>query len=255
MNTPYPPTPGFAPPPRRQGLGCVATGCLVVVLFLVVVAVLFGVGGWYLYHSVQPFLGRQPVAVQVSQAPPAQYNALVGRFQTFMTAVAHKQAATLKLSADDLNTAIAYAPDAGNLRGRVHLDIVNNELVVDCSYPLSSDSARGQPIYLNGRVRSAVSYSSGEFNFLIRKLEKLDGKPTPSLVTALIDNPNFSRSFSNGFNESFNRSLQEHLDRNSAAAGIIDRIRTIIVQDNQIVLSAEGDQPASPPSPDQPSNR
>ena len=239
----YSPGPGYPPPARRQGLGCFAVGCIVMVA--VCLLLIGGVGGlgWYAYRVVRPFVGTRPVAIRIYPATAAQYSGVVDRFHTFLAALDATHRATLVLTADDLNTLVARAPEEAALRGRAYFSIVNNQLVCEASFPLRSRQnglAGPQVYYVSGCLYLSASFADGEFTFVSNRLDTVDGKPAPALLTALVENPSFSR----GFTQSVNDGFRKKLDQNPAASAFVAKIRSINIQDNRIVITAADGQSA-----------
>ncbi len=227
----YPP-----PPSRTSGLGCFAKGCLTVIIVAMLLGVMLGGAGWYLWRNITPFVSQTPETVRIFPATDAQYQAVQAKIAPFVQAANAGQAATLTLSADEFNTLVARDPAYAHLRGRLYLTIDHNELSADESLPINSASSGQQQVYFNGRIFFDASFAGGDFALVLRRLEPLNGGPSPSMVTWLISHPDFSRSFSRGFNESFHDALSKH---NPAAEALIDRLHTIIVKDNQIVITTQ----------------
>ena len=229
----YPPPP---PPGPSSGLGCFAKGCLTVLAVCLLVGLMIGAFGWYVARNITPFLGDKPVAIRIFPATDEQYRAVQNKLAPFAQAVNAGQTADLSLSADDLNILVARDPQYADVRGRVYLTIAHDELSAEMSCPVNDASGR-QRIYFNGRVGFDASYAGGDFTFVVRRVEPLGGHPTPSLIAWLIGHPEFSRSFSKGFNDSFHETLNR---KNPATAAFLNRLRTMIIKDNQIDITAQG---------------
>ena len=161
MNEPYAPMPGYSnqpgyPPPPRQGLGCFAKGCITLVIVVMLLGVLLGGVGWYVSRNVMAFVSPTPVPIRTFNATDAQYQDVIGRYTAFIEALNAGRAATLSLSADDLNTLIARDPGFKDVRGKLYFDIKDGNLVAETSFPIpDNDNAfrsRRQRGYFNGRA-------------------------------------------------------------------------------------------------------
>src|SRR4029453_4419485 len=125
-----------APPPRR-GLGCFARGCLILVVFGVVLA-LACLGGLYsglqrhsaIVHSIFWLAKTLSVSETPAPVPPVaalteQIQATGERWRDFKQKARAGQPAQIELTADDLNTLIAANRDA---RWKVFVSIAGNRL-------------------------------------------------------------------------------------------------------------------------------
>ena len=237
MNPPYPSPSGYPPAARRRGPGCFAVGCMIVVGLGVLFVLALGGTGFYLYRTVRPFVSTAPTPVRIYPATEAQYSAVLEKWRVFGNTLATDHAATLQLSADDLNTLIARAPEAQGLRGSTSVSLANNEIALAGNFPLPAGTNRppGQPVYyFTGKLYFSVSFDNGELNLDFHKIETLDGKPAPALLEAVVEHPNFSRAF----NRSFNDSLRGKMDRNPGATEFLDKVRSLGIRNNQLVLTA-----------------
>ncbi len=242
MDAPYSPPPGqpYPPgyPPPRRGMGCFARGCLAAFLVLFVVGLLGVAGGWYIYRSVRPFVSTEPVAVRTFPATNAQYEDVQRRIDTFQTNLANLRAATLELSADDLNVFVARSPAYATARGRIYLSMTDDLLGIECSVPVSGKEVRagnsGTTYYFNGKLTCDFSYANGDFAIAARKMETLDGEPAPAFIAAVVANPEFNRSLSRSFNEGFHSSLH----RNPAGEAFMAKVISMRIKNNHLVITA-----------------
>jgi hypothetical protein len=147
-------------PPRRKGLGCFARGCLIVLIFAIVLAIA-GFAGlyWGLHRNSALFYGsywlaktrslaEAPTSVPIFSASDQQIQLVQERWQDFEQKTRAGQAAEIELSADDINTLIATSEDA---RGKVFVSIDGNQLRLQTSVPIGG--FLGRPgYYFNGDV-------------------------------------------------------------------------------------------------------
>ena len=231
-------SPVYLPPPApRPSLGCFAKGCLTVAVVGIVLAVLFGFIGWYVARGLEPFLSQQPVTIRVYPATEAQYQTLQAKIKAFVQTVNEGHHATLALTADELNILVARDPQYSSLRGKAYLAIANDQISAETNTLLNEHAPESQRVYFHGRVVFDASFASGDFTVVLRRLEPINGGPTPSMVVWALSQPGFSSNFSQGFNDSFH----DAIEKNPGSAAFLDRLRTIIVKDNQLVITALDD--------------
>ena len=147
-------------PPRKKGLGCFARGCLVLLIFAVVLAIA-GFAGLYsgLQRNSALFYGSYWLAktrslaeaampVPLFNASEQQIQAVQERWQDFEQKTRAGQAAEIELTADDINALIATSEDA---RGKVFASIDGNQLRLQVSVPIGAFLGRAG-YYFNGDV-------------------------------------------------------------------------------------------------------
>ena len=148
-----------APPPRR-GLGCLGRGCLILVVFAVVLGIACFAGMyWGLHRHSAVFhglywltkaqaIGQTPVPVPGFTASDAQIQSVHERCEDFEQKARAGQAAELELTADDINTLIATNQDT---RGKVFVSIDGDRLLCQASVPLGELLGRSG-YYFNGDI-------------------------------------------------------------------------------------------------------
>ena len=147
-------------PPRRKDLGCFARGCLILLIFAIVLAIA-GFGGlyWGLHRNSAMFYGsywlaktrslaQAPTPVPEFNASDQQIQLVQERWQDFEQKTRAGQRAEIELSADDINALIATND---GLRGKVFASIEDNRLRLQASLPIGG--VLGRPgYYFNGDV-------------------------------------------------------------------------------------------------------
>ena len=147
-------------PPRRKGLGCFARGCLVLLIFAIVLAIA-GFAGmyWGLHRHSALFYGsywlaktrsiaETPTPVPEVSASDQQIQLVRERWQDFEQKTRAGQPAAIELSADDINALIATTED---VRGKVFASIDGDQLRLQASVPIGG--ILGRPgYYFNGDV-------------------------------------------------------------------------------------------------------
>ena len=147
-------------PPRRKGLGCFGRGCLILLVFVIVLAIACFAGlYWGLHRNSALFYGSFWLAktrsIAEAATPLPEFNAsdqqiqlVQERWQDFEQKTRAGQAAEIELSADDINALIATTE---GVRGKVFVSIDGNLLRLQASVPIGG--FLGKPgYYFNGDV-------------------------------------------------------------------------------------------------------
>src|SRR2546421_2588339 len=159
------------PPPKQRKTGCLGKGCMMLVVFLILLAVAFFVGGYvgvrYVVTSTTPKEIPQVETTEAEQeavqhrweefkvgprSAPAEAAAPTTTTTTEITPAPVPSTNRIELSASDINQLIA---SSRKLRGKGFVTIENNVARVQVSVPLEKVGFRGR--FLNGelQVRSA----------------------------------------------------------------------------------------------------
>jgi hypothetical protein len=163
-------------PPRRKGLGCFARGCLILLIFAIVLAIACFAGMyWGLHRHSALFYGsywlaktrsiaEAPAPVREFSASDQQIERVRERWQDFEEKTRAGQAAEIELSSDDINALVATTED---VRGKLFASIDGNQLHLQTSVPIGG--FLGRPgYYFNGDViielNGAQSLDSPEFS-------------------------------------------------------------------------------------------
>jgi len=163
-------------PPRRQGLGCFARGCLILLVFAIVLAIACFVGVWWglqrhsavvrgIYWLAKTHsIAGEPAPVPEFSASDNQIQEVRERWQDFEQKTRAAQPAEIELTANDINALIAANRRA---RGKAFVSIEGDTLRVQASVPLGDILSR-PGYYFNGDVmvelRGAQSLDSPQFS-------------------------------------------------------------------------------------------
>jgi len=211
-------------PPQRKGLGCFGRGCVILLVFVIVLAIA-GFAGmyWGLHRHSALFYGsywmaktrsfaEAPTPVPEFNVSDQQIQLVQERWQEFEQKTRAGQPAEIELSADDINALIATSEDA---RGKVFVSIDRNQSRLQMSVPIGKFF--GRPGY----------YFNGDVIIEIEGAQSLDG-PRFSRIT--INGEQVPTDFLNWKYRS--RELREYLDeqRNTYEIG------TIEVRDGKVIL-------------------
>jgi hypothetical protein len=175
------------PPPRGKGLGCFARGCLILLVFAIVLAIACFAGVYWgfqrhsaVVHSIYWLAKTHSIAAAPAPVPEftasvEQIQAVRERWQDFEQKTRAGQAAQIELTADDINALIAANRDA---RGKVLVSIEGNQLRVQTSTPLGEILNR-PGYYFNGDItvefKGAESLDNPQLNRIV-----VNGEQVPS---------------------------------------------------------------------------
>ncbi len=211
-------------PPRRKGLGCFARGCLILLVFAIVLAIACFAGMyWGLHRHSALFYGsywlaktrsiaEAPAPVPAFSASDQQIQRVWERWQDFEQKTRAGQPAEIELSADDINALIATSEDVGQ---KVFASIDGNQLRLRASLPIRG--VLGRPGY----------YFNGDVVIELKGAESLD-RPQFSRIT--INGEQVPTDFLNWKYRS--RQLRDYLaeQRNAYDVG------TIEIRDGKVIL-------------------
>jgi hypothetical protein len=211
-------------PPRRKGLGCFARGCLILLIFAIVLAIA-GFAGlyWGLHRHSALFYGsywlaktrsiaEAPTPVTEFSASDQQIQRVREHWQDFEQKTRAGQAAEIELSADDINALIATTED---VRGKVFASIDGDQLRFQASMPIGG--VLGRPGY----------YFNGDVIIELKGAQSLDG---PRFTRVTINGEQVPTDFLNWKYRS--RHLSEYLaDQENAY-----EIGTMEIRDGKVIL-------------------
>ncbi|HEX4629819.1 MAG TPA: hypothetical protein VH188_02550 [Chthoniobacterales bacterium] len=218
------------PPPKTRKTGCLGKGCMMLVVFLILLGVAFFVGGYvgvrYVVTSDQP---KQIPEVETSEADQV---AVKQRWEEFKSGpkTSPVEATTpadgttaevtplpstnrIELSATDINQLIAGSK---KLRGKAFVSIENNVARVQVSVPLEKAGFHGR--FLNGELQVRSAPDRNPRNVEITEVSV--GGVSDKILNTLL-----------GF-----RSLHSYADEYATEYDI----RSFAIEDNKVVIENGG---------------
>ena len=216
------------PPPHQRGLGCFAKGCLILVVFFILLGLAFVAGTYYAakYLKTEYFSAHHD-RLPISQATVEEEEAARARWDAFEKTAHANEAARIELSADDLNALIASEP---KLHGNAYVTIEDNTAHLQLSIPL------GKARWLTGRyINAQCSVQAAP-----------SGKPEAALITSITVNgrPVGEEFLSWQYGSwSFKRYLSDWIGQTN--------LKTFEISDGKVILETNGssDDPFASPSP------
>src|SRR6516162_7324354 len=147
-------------PPQQKGLGCFARGCLILLVFAIVLAIACFAGMYWgfqrhsaIVHGIYWLAKTHSIAQESMSVPEftgsdTQIQSVSERWQDFEQKTRAGQAAEIELTADDVNAMIAMTED---FHGKVFASIDGDQLRLQASMPIGG--FLGRPgYYFNGEV-------------------------------------------------------------------------------------------------------
>jgi len=229
-----PPT-WIEPPPKQRRSGCLGKGCVMVVVFVILLAVAFFVGGYvgvrYVVTSDKP---RELPQVEASDADQAAVKQRWDDFTagprtapettplpdgTTTTEVVPAPAANrIELTASDINQLIA---GSRKLRGKAFVSIENNVARLQVSVPLEKVGLRGR--FLNGELLVRPAPDGNPRNVEITEVSL--GGVSDKILNSLL-----------GF-----RSLRSYADEYATQYDV----KKFTIEDNKVIIESGGKIPVT----------
>ena len=217
------------PPPKQKGMGCLGKGCMMLVIFVVLLAAAFFIGGYvgvrYVVTSTEP---REIPKVETSEA---EQQAVQSRWDDFKTSTPSAPVETapiaptenaptetpaptpsanrIELTANDINQLISASR---KVRGKAFVSIDNNVARVQVSVPLDKAGFRGR--YLNGEFQVRASPDRNPRNIEITEVSM--GGVSDKVLNTLL-----------GF-----RSLRSYSDQYASEYDIT----SLAIEDNKVII-------------------
>jgi len=136
------------PPPQQRGIGCLAKGCLILLVFGVLLCLAFVAGTYYAARFLRTteYFSNDHERLPISHASVDEENAIRARWDAFLKAARAHEPARIELSADQINALIATDP---KIRGDAYMTIADNTAHLQVSFPV------GQSWWAPGRYLNA----------------------------------------------------------------------------------------------------
>ena len=131
--------------PPRKPMGCFAKGCLILVVFGIILGIACGVGLYWgfrnysaLAHSAKWLtkinaISQAPASIPTHETSDEKVQAAVARWRDFQSAVGEGEKTQIELTADDVNDLIASDPET---RNKMFASIDGNRLRLQTSISL-----------------------------------------------------------------------------------------------------------------------
>jgi hypothetical protein len=130
ITKPPPPT-----PPKKRGLGCLGCGCLIVALIIILILGLVAVGSYLSYTKALALTAPTSVSIPAFPNTDDFYIGVKQKLSDFDHDVQNHQAATIRLSSDEINAVLARDPYFDKHKIHIFVTFVNDVASVQGSVP------------------------------------------------------------------------------------------------------------------------
>jgi hypothetical protein len=231
-------------PPKKRGLGCLGCGCLILVLLVILFLGLVGTIGYGCYAEVIAFTSTTPSAVPSFDGGDELYASARQKLADFDHDVENHQAATIQLSADEINTLLARSPNV--IKNNIHafVTLTDNEGRIQANYPtdamtdgiikdryFSTDTSF--EVHFDLQTKSAnLTFHALQFGNKVLFGPNSDNHQTNSSAAV---NQSFILWFTSILNQSFNAGIRKNPD----GAALLDQAKSIEIQNGELVIETQ----------------
>jgi len=230
--------PKFTPEPPQalpKQRGCFFYGCIIASILAVLMAIVLGVGAFFLYRlaarAIDQYTSTTPLELPKVNMPAEERQSLHERVSAFRKAAdASTPTEPLVLTSDDINALIDDDPD---MKGVLHVKLEGSEVKGQVSLPLDKlnvGMVRGR--YLNGEAEFKVSLADGALKVTIDSIE-VNGQKAPDEFIAGLRQQNVAAEF----------------NKNDKTAQTMRKIESLEVKDSKVILKVRARGAVAPESP------
>ena len=233
------------PPPapsKKRGLGCLGCGCLILALLVILFVCLVGGIGYWVYTSAVALTSTTSPAIPTFNGSDDLYLSAKQKLADFDHDVENHQAATIRLSADEINTLLAHSPDMIKYNIHAFVTLSNNEARVQAGLPtdvLSHGIIKGRYFTLDASFEVLFDPQTKSVNLSFHTIRVGD----ETVLGGNSGNSSFNQSFMQGFQQSFtpsfNQSFNQGLRKNPDGAALLDQAKSIEIKDGELVIETQ----------------
>jgi len=215
--------------PKKKGMGCLACGCVVLVLLAFLFFGLVASLTYVLYAQILSHTSAEPSTVQTFDGGDDVYNSAKQKLSDFDHDLHAHLAATIHLSADEINTLIAHTPDFDKNKIHLFVTMAHGEATTQISLPVELFTRhylfKGR--YLNAETTFGLNFdSTAKMVLLDLQALQINGEDLPKDNLPLIQTE---------LNPGLNQMLQGLPDGKS----ILDQAKSIEIKDNELVIEIQ----------------
>ena len=242
VSTPPPPAPP-ASRSKKAGLGCCGCGCLLLIVLLVLILGLCGGLTYLAYDQAMKLTTTAAADVPVTDGGETVFRSTQQKIADFDHDVKNHQAATIRLSADEINTLLAENPEVKAKKVRVHVSFTGSEARLQCTFPTDAVTmlhALAPGRHANIDTSFEVLFDPGTKN-IIFDFHTLDIGPTTLIGDTTDASPNakaMARSaaqFQPVFNQMFNEQIRKFPD----GAALLDQAKMVKIENGELVIETQ----------------
>jgi hypothetical protein len=224
------------PVPKKSGLGCLGCGCLVLALLVILFVGLVAGISYLGYTKVVGLTSTTPAAVPSFDGSDDLYRTTQQKLADFDHGVKNHQAATIRLSADEINILIARNPDVIKKHIHAFVTLTNNEGRVQASLP-TNELSHGilKNRYFNFDASFGVHFDPQikSLNLIFHTLQF--GNKVLIGPNSNSNNAASMRSLTPAFNQSLNAGIRNNPD----GAALLDQAKSIEIEDGELVIETQ----------------
>jgi hypothetical protein len=216
------------PPVKKKGLGCCGCGCLILGLLAILFFALVAGGGYLAYNNALKLTTTSPEAIPFFDGGDDVYNKTQQKLKDFNHDANNHLAATVRLSADEINTLIARNPNFTNNQILLYVTFTDDQARLQSSIPtavISNGMLKGR--YLSGDVSFSVNFNADTKNL------SLDLK---SLKVGNLDAPEDDLP---AIQAETDPSLNQLLKKDPNCKEILNQATSIQIKDNELVIETK----------------
>jgi len=219
------------PPPveKKSGRGCCGCGCFLVVILAFIFGALMGVTGLLVYDKAVEITSTTPAIIPSFDGGDDVYNRTVQKMKDFDHDVHDHLAATVRLSADEINTMIAHNPSFAGNKIHLYVALSGDQAHVQTSAP-SDLLAKGYILkdrYLYGDMTCSLNFDSTAKTLNLDLKSFLMGKDA-----APKENLPMIQSI-------INPMLNQMLQRDQESKNVLDQATSIQIENSELVIETK----------------
>jgi hypothetical protein len=221
-------------PPKKRGMGCLGCGCLILVLLAILVVGLLAGLGYMSYTKVVGLTSTTPSAVPAFAGSDDVYNTARQKLADFDHDVKNHQAATIHLTADEINTLIARTPEVSKNNIHAFVTFTNNEARVQANLPtdvLSQGMLKGRYFSFDASFVLDFDPQTKSLNLVPHALQF----GTQTLISPGSNNEATTRSLTPVLNQSVNNAIRQ----NPEGKAFLDQAKSIEIKDGELVIETQ----------------
>lgn len=209
-------------------MGCCGCGCLFLALLAFLFFGLIGGCGYLLYNDAVKITTTTPASVPTFDGGDDVYSSAQQKLKGFNHDVENHLPATIRLSADEINTLIARNPNFSKNNIQVYVSMRDDQARVQSSIPsglLSYSTIKGR--YLNADIGFSLSFDS-ETKMISLNLK--NAKVGPNVLPE-----NNLAAVQGGTDPAINALLQ----KNTSYMSFIQQVNSIEIKNSELVIQTK----------------
>ena len=231
-------TPPPPPPPKKKGLGCLGCGCLILVLLAILFAALVG-GVLYMgYNATLRVTSTTPAVIPSFAGSDDLYQTALRKLADFDHDVKNHQAATVRLSADEINVLITRNPEVSANHIQAFVSFSNTEGRVQASVPadaLGYGVMKGRFFNLDTSFEIYFDQATKTFNVIPHTLKFGDNV----LMGPNAADDRTAQSFKRTFTPFLNQLINAEIQKSPDGTDLLNQAKSIEIQDGQLVIETQ----------------